>query len=82
MKCMGVSHKSLCHSPRNCSRGPYEGGVVWNTLSYKEIETQKREPALWPFHIWLVVKVMVPYWIPIIIWPLRDHYFDNHPYAP
>ena len=35
--------------------------------------------------IWVVVKVMVPFWIPIIIRhlifrvPNRDHNFDNHP---
>ena len=35
----------------------------------------------------MVVKIMVPFWIPIIIWPLilrvppkRDPDFDNHPY--
>ena len=38
--------------------------------------------------IWVVVKIMVPFWIHIIIrhliylgYPTRDHNFDNHPYA-
>ena len=38
--------------------------------------------------IWVVVKIMVPFWIPIImrhlifrvLYPKRDHNFDNHPY--
>ena len=34
-----------------------------------------------------VVKIMVPFWVPIIIrhhylgYPKRDHNFDNYPYA-
>ena len=40
-------------------------------------------------HTWVVVKIMVPFWIPIIIRPLifrvpgapkEDHNFDNHPH--
>ena len=37
--------------------------------------------------IWVVVKVIVPFWIPIIIRhlifrvPTRNHNFDNHPYT-
>ena len=37
--------------------------------------------------LWVVVKIMVPFWIPIIIRhlifrdPKRDHNFDNHPYS-
>ena len=36
-------------------------------------------------HTWVVVKIMVPCWIPIILRPLvltpkRDHNFDNHPH--
>ena len=36
--------------------------------------------------IWVVVKIMVPFWVPIILGavlyldPKRDHDFDNHPY--
>ena len=36
--------------------------------------------------VWVVVKIMAPFWIPIIIrhqylgCPERDHNFDNHPY--
>ena len=36
--------------------------------------------------IWVVVRIMVPFWIPIIIRhlifrdPKRDHNVDNHPY--
>ena len=35
-------------------------------------------------YMWVVVKIMVPFWIPIIIRhlvfrvPKRDHNFDNH----
>ena len=38
------------------------------------------------FDIWMVVKIMVPFWVPQIIGPYynrdpkRDHNFDNHPY--
>ena len=37
--------------------------------------------------IWVVVKIMVPFGVPIIIRhllfrvPTRDHNFDNHPYV-
>ena len=37
--------------------------------------------------IWVVVKSMVPFWIPIILrhlvfrYPKRNHNFDNHPYV-
>ena len=37
-------------------------------------------------HIWVVVKIMVPFWVPILIRglifrvPKRDHNFDIHPY--
>ena len=27
----------------------------------------------------MVVKILVPFWIPIILRPKRDHNFDNHP---
>ena len=37
--------------------------------------------------IWVVVKIMVPFWVPMILPHLifrvpkkRDHNFDNHPY--
>ena len=36
--------------------------------------------------IWVVAKIMVPFWIPIIIRhlilrvPKKDHHFGNHPY--
>ena len=46
-----------------------------------------RHRVLWaPKVIWVVVKIMVPFWIPIIIRHRifrvlqRDHNFDNHPY--
>ena len=38
--------------------------------------------------LWVVVKIMVPFWIHTIIWhlifrvPKRDHNFDNHLYKP
>ena len=38
--------------------------------------------------IWVVVKIMVPFWMPTVIRHLifrhskRDHDFDNHPYNP
>ena len=41
-----------------------------------------------PSTVWVVVKVMVPFVIPITIrhlilgYPKRDHTFDNHPYVP
>ena len=36
--------------------------------------------------IWVVVKIMVPFWVPNIVrhltgFPKRDHNFDNHPYG-
>ena len=39
-------------------------------------------------NIWVVIKIMVPFWIPIIVRPLifrvpkRGHNFDNHPDNP
>ena len=38
------------------------------------------------FWIWVVVKIMVPFWVPIILRhlifrvPKKGHNFDNHPY--
>ena len=43
---------------------------------------------------WVVVKIMVPFWVPNIIWhllfrvpkylgyPKKDPYFDNYPHEP
>ena len=42
----------------------------------------------WGTTIWVIVKIMVPFWVPIIIGavlffgdPKRDHNFDKHPYS-
>ena len=32
-------------------------------------------------HTWVVVKNRVPFWVPNLGYPKRDHNFDNHPHA-
>ena len=54
------------------------------TQQFETSPTPSRKP---PIHIWVVVKMMVPFWIPIIIRHLKfrhpkgDHTLDNHSYA-
>ena len=35
------------------------------------------------FHIWLVVKTTVPFWVRHLVFrdPKEDHSFDSHPYG-
>ena len=53
-----------------------------------------KDPKLWEgiflnmyIYIWVVVKIMVPFWVLIIILhlifrvPKRGHNFDNYPYG-
>ena len=48
------------------------------------LDLQKRRYNM--FNIWVVVKIMVHFWVPIIYgtydlgYPKRDHNFDTYPY--
>ena len=70
------------------SRGPFAAKVPrWSKFLYNCCILGSQKDSLSLNYIWVVVKIMVPFWIPTIIRhlifraPKRDHNFDNHPYG-
>ena len=60
---------------------PTVGGASRHTDGWLRLQGLAKVPE-----IWVVLKIMVPFWVPSIVRPQifgvpkRDHNFDNHPY--
>ena len=74
----------------NCILLPVAGFREWWSRQYTHsalaLDSFAAQKIAWLMnYIGVVVKMMVPFWIPIIIrhlilgYPKRDHKFDNHP---
>ena len=90
--CMGFEEHSLRRrlvadlrsfpQPRRSGQGRSElsNSLVWVAVEESEVSYQGRG-------IWVIIKMMVPFWVLAIIrhlvfrGPKRDHDFDNHPYT-
>ena len=63
-----------------------EGPNTMYSVSRRTLRTHREDEKSY-CNIWLVVKIKVPFWVPIIIRhllfrvPKKDPNFDNHPYV-
>ena len=80
-----AGHGPPVAAPKDLIRSLIGRPLLHTQLSLQETHSEYGKEGLLSGLMWVVVKIMVPSWVPIIIRhllfrvPKRDHNFDNYP---